>query len=330
MSEQSTGKKKRDKPAFGRTQQKSFFPQERYDGETYYDKPAVKPSPYGWMVVVYFFVGGLAGAAQILATIGDLFGGEGEEGLVKRGRFLALLGTLLSPVLLIGDLHVPQRFYNILRAFRGTSPMSIGSYVLSGFGLFSGVTAVAGWLEWKRLAKVAQIPAAVGGIGMSIYTGVLLSATSTPLWAALPKRLPALFGLSAASTAVAAISLGEKKSRRKMDLLGLMLAVAELGLSYEMKNELAKREVEGVLKEEPFKTVERYGITGVGLILPVMVRFLNLLIGGRLNFLSQLGNVGTLVGGLLLRALFVFAGNESAKRPQDTFRLAQPEEDGRG
>ncbi len=113
-----------------------------YEGTTYYDLPALKPGHYGWLISTYFFAGGLASAAQFLATVIDLFGREEDRPMVRSGRYLALLGGLVSPPLLILDLHTPQRWYNMLRIFRKTSAMSIGSWALTGFGLLSGVAAL--------------------------------------------------------------------------------------------------------------------------------------------------------------------------------------------
>ena len=124
-------------------------------------------------------------------------------------------GSVVGAALLIIDLHTPTRFYNMLRIFRPTSPMSIGSYVLTSFGALSALLAAAQLRRdlggepsgFDTLARAAQIPAAVTGAAMSTYTGALLAATSTPLWAALPKLLPAAFGASAMASAAAALSL---------------------------------------------------------------------------------------------------------------------------
>src|SRR5690349_24791475 len=101
-----------------------------YGGESYYGRPAIKASPYGWKVALYTFLGGLAGAAQVIATLTYLAGWRKNVPLIKAGRVIAVLnGTVIGPALLIADLHTPQRWYNMLRIFRRTSPMSIGSYV---------------------------------------------------------------------------------------------------------------------------------------------------------------------------------------------------------
>src|SRR5581483_12442973 len=71
-----------------------------YAGPTYYELPAIKASHYRWLVVSYLFVGGLAGAAQLIATLADLAGRRRDRALVRGGRYLALAGALLSPALL--------------------------------------------------------------------------------------------------------------------------------------------------------------------------------------------------------------------------------------
>src|ERR671937_1640909 len=106
---------------------------------TYYDRPAVKASEWRWLIITYFFVGGLAGAAQVIAGVVDLLGHYRDRRVVSAGRYLALAGALLSPVLLIADLKTPSRWHNMLRVFRGTSPMSIGSWTLLAFGMSSGL-----------------------------------------------------------------------------------------------------------------------------------------------------------------------------------------------
>src|SRR5581483_11402199 len=67
---------------------------DQYDGATYYDRPVVKRSHYGWLIASYLFIGGLAGAAQIIATLADLLGGRRDRGVVRAGRYVALTGAL--------------------------------------------------------------------------------------------------------------------------------------------------------------------------------------------------------------------------------------------
>src|SRR5581483_8123899 len=98
----------------------------------YYGLPVLKAPVWTWEIPLYFFVGGTAGAAAVLAAAYAMFG---QAPLVaRRARWIALAGGLLSPVLLISDLGRPERFLNMLRVFKWRSPMSMGSWILAVFG----------------------------------------------------------------------------------------------------------------------------------------------------------------------------------------------------
>ena len=119
----------------------------------------------------------------------------------------------------------------MLRLFKATSPMSIGSWILVAFGVFSSLTAAGDLLaRVPRRAVVwpeaAQVPAALAGAGLGTYTAALLSATSTPLWAAAPCATAVRFGASSVAAGAAALSLGQGRSRVGRDLD--MIAVAAL------------------------------------------------------------------------------------------------------
>ena len=192
-------------------------------GPTYYGRPALKQAPFNnWVVGGYVFLAGLAGSASILAAIADATAGaEAAAGTVRRGRYLPLLAPTIGAALLVWDLHTPQRFYNMFRVAKRTSPMSIGTWILTGFSLSSGLSAALQFLadrgpRWpwaRRAARVANVPAAVLGGGMGTYTAALLSATSTPLWAAAPRAMAAHFGAASMASGAAALSLGEPPGR---------------------------------------------------------------------------------------------------------------------
>ena len=292
---------------------------------TYYDQPALKPSLYGWKVSGYIFVGGLGGSAQILAALADCVDGERFEELVRNGRYLALASAAIGAPLLIIDLHTPQRFYNMLRIFRPTSPMSIGSYVLVGFGGLSALLAGAqvmkdlGWRSaaLETAAKLLEVPAALLGAAMSTYTGVLLGATSTPLWAAAPRVLPAAFGVAAMSSAAAALSLaGAGAATPAIDKLEPLASMAELLLLWFLHREI---------RDNGIRT--RIGLVPVALLssAPLLKAALPRAPGSTeppRRARSLWAPIAVLAGSLLLRHLVLQAGNRSARRPRDYFRFA--------
>lgn len=312
----------------------------RYAGETYYDLPALKATHYRWLVIAYFFVGGIASASQFIATIVDLFGHKQDRSLVRAGRYLALVGSVISPILLILDLYTPQRFYNMLRIYRRTSPMSIGSWALFTFGILSGLTAVAHFMAdltklslFRSLARILGIPSALAGGMVALYTGTLLAATSNPLWSSAFPFLSSLFATSAANTGSAALSLiGEmthmpKSTHKRLAYFGLAVEIAELTLVTIITRRWQKAGVAAPLNEQPLASVYRFGAIGLGLVVPITLHLLHILTGRYRHITALIAGLATLAGGFCLRTSVIFAGNKSADRPADYFSLTQPASD---
>jgi protein NrfD len=304
---------------------------------TYYGRRPLKPSEWRWLIVSYLFVGGLAGAAQVIATVVDLFGARRDRRLVSAGRYLALFGSLLSPVLLVADLKTPTRWYNMLRIYRSTSPMSIGSWTLFAFGGLSGLAAagqvlddVFAFARGRLLARCAGVPAAIAGAVLATYTGSLLSATSTPIWAAAYRLLPPIFGLSGTATATAALSLildhdaAAPTTRRRLERLALLASLGELVLTLRLDALWKREHLEQPLEEPPLRLAYRLGVFGLGILAPLGVHLLQVLSGRELRTASRLAAIAALVGGYSQRAVLVLAGKRSAERPKDAFHVAQP------
>src|SRR6266516_8165264 len=89
----------------------------------YYGEPVVRPPVWTWEIPVYFFVGGLAGMAAVIALIGLIFH---RNDLARAAMWLAAIGAVFAPVLLTADLGRPRLFLNMLRGFKYRSPMSVG------------------------------------------------------------------------------------------------------------------------------------------------------------------------------------------------------------
>jgi protein NrfD len=305
---------------------------------TYYGRPVVKRSQYGWMIASYLFVGGLAGAAQVIAALADLLGGRSDRAIVRGGRYIALAGTLVSPVLLIADLHARSRWYNMLRIFRRTSPMSIGSWTLALFGTLSGLVA-AGQLGddllgigvGKRTARWLSLPAAGAGAMMSIYTGSLLAATSTPLWAAGYRQLPGLFGATAMSSAAGALTLAlrasgaSERAERRLTWIGIVAAIAQLVISRSLDRQWREAGLAPIVEQPGFRSAYQGGAVGLGAGLPLVFQIISLLGGGkRMRWLTVLAAIASLAGGYAERSLIVFAGNRSADSPELYHRVTAP------
>ncbi len=173
--------------------------------ESYYGRPIVKEPVWKGEVPFYFFTGGLGGASAVLSLAAEL---AGKRTLARTARFWAAAGDNVSPFLLVADLGRPERFLNMLRVFKPTSPMSVGSWVLLVSG---GASTTAAALELVgRLTPVkvaAEVVSAFFGPLLSTYTATLISDTAIPVWHEGRHELPYVFGSSAGASAGAACAL---------------------------------------------------------------------------------------------------------------------------
>ena len=167
---------------------------------------------WAWLIILYFFVGGLAGGAYFLAAVLDWFGKPEDRPVIRTGYDLAAWGAILSGVLLTIDLGRPLRFWHMLFQsenfpvvmFKAWSPISFGAWGLLLFALCAALSARL-LREGTGLAKLVAAVGGVLGFFLAGYTGVLLSVTNRPIWADSP-WLGALFLASGASTAATSLA----------------------------------------------------------------------------------------------------------------------------
>ena len=121
------------------------------------------PPDWGWLIVLYFFVGGLAGGSYFLAALIDLLGRREDRPLARLGYYIAFPCIALSGLLLTLDLTRPLRFWHMLiesntyrPMFKYWSPMSIGSWALLIFGFFTFLSFLGALAEDERI-RVAGV-----------------------------------------------------------------------------------------------------------------------------------------------------------------------------
>jgi formate-dependent nitrite reductase membrane component NrfD len=299
--------------------------QQRYDGTTYYGQPAVKPSPFDWRIGAYIFLSGLAGAAQIIAGLAQYLGGAGMRPVVRNARYVAAASAFSGAVLLATELKTPGRWYNMLRIYRSTSPLSTGSYILTAFGALSGVTALGEAARRHpaavRAADIAQVPAAIAGAGMLTYTGALLASTSTPLWAAEAPLTGARLAASGMSAGAAALSLAEQIAERPRNAAALNHVMLASNKVYALLSTAAARRRRAAGVNAPLEK-GRYGplhSLGGALIvaLPAALHIIDIVAGRRTRVLPVIATLSVIAGAALTRHAYVKAGIASAQRPQD-------------
>lgn len=201
------------------------------DFRSYYGLPVLNPPTWKDAdIAAYLFLGGLAGASSALAAAADLTGRPHLARACKVGAMGALGGSLYG---LIHDLGRPERFLNMLRVFKVTSPMSVGSWILSAYGpqaAAAAATALTGRLP--RAGRAATLGAGLLGTAVATYTAVLIADTAVPVWHDGHRELPFLFAGSAAASAAGlgllAAPPGETGPARRAAVAGLALEFTAL------------------------------------------------------------------------------------------------------
>jgi protein NrfD len=288
-----------------------------------------------WWIVFYFFFGGIAGGAYFIAAIVDLVGGPEDRPIARMGYYIAFPLVVICGILLILDLGQPLRFWHmivysktLLPWPKWDSPMSVGSYALLFFGLFSFLSFVdalieTGRLPWAPLRQkysgtprmIYSIIGALFGFFLASYTGVLLATTHLPAWANNP-LLGALFLASGASTGMAAIALGLilskidvgaswaklKQADNVAMILELILLVAFVALLGAAASYLLSG-LAGILLIG--------GVVILGLLLPLALQFRAGFQGIKSPInITLLTAILILIGGFLMRVVIVLGGQD--------------------
>jgi formate-dependent nitrite reductase membrane component NrfD len=277
---------------------------------SYYGRPVVKPPVWTPEVPWYFFTGGLTGAAATLALAAEW---RRNEPLARSARAVAMGAGSVSPLLLISDLGRPERFLNMMRVFRPTSPMSVGSWLLAVAGASNGVAAawkLFGWFE--PLSLPARLAAGLSGPPMTTYTAALLANTAIPVWREARRELPFVFAGSAAAAAGGAVAAltpaADAGPARRLTVLGAAAEEAAAALMERRLGELGRPYHEGhALRYGRLARVLTWA--GTGLVAGP---------GRRSRGAAVAGGVMTLAGSAARRWSVLKAGVASALEPAYT------------
>lgn len=306
---------------------------------TYYGQPMIKRPTWKWFIPLYFFIGGVAGGAALIGGLADLFGGERHRATVRHARWVALAGAILSPILLIADLGRPTRFHHMLRVFKVTSPLSVGTWILSAFGAVSGALVAKQAAEdnfilrrRSRLGRLARaVPSgplsalhALLGLGLGGYTGVLVAITAVPLWFAGGLLLGPLFlatGVASGASLLALLSVlrgrtvADEAARADVEQVATVAAAAQLGLAVA-REVVVPHTISKPLHTGLWGTVYQVSAVGTGVLGPLALRLPAQVRGRRIGrTLSATAATLSLVGALAERFALIEAGKASAGDP---------------
>jgi formate-dependent nitrite reductase membrane component NrfD len=290
---------------------------------SYYGRPIVKESPWQADIPAYLFLGGVAGASSLLAAGADL---SDRPTLRRTARIGALATITLSFGALVHDLGKPSRFVNMLRVAKPTSPMSMGTWILTAYAPAAGLAGAAELplpsvltRLLRPFARPAGVGAAIAGSAVATYTGVLLADTATPAWYSARHELPFVFAGSAASAAGGLGMIGSRFAdagpARRLAFAGLVSEVVA-----EQFMEVAMGSVAEALHTGRAGRIHRAGrvFTGVGGVGALLAELFGRRDPRRGRLFSAISGAALLAGSACTRFAIFEAGQASARDPKYT------------
>jgi protein NrfD len=286
-----------------------------------------EPPHFRWLIILYFFVGGISGGALLLAGLVRLFGRAEDRPFVRLASYLSLAGAVISGILLIVDLGVPLRFWHMMiqnntgrLMFKWWSPMSLGVWGLLFFSFFAllaslGMLAEEGRPGWRRFRFLAEPPLVtigviggiIGGLFLAGYTGVLLAVTNRPVWAD-SSWLGLVFLLSAISTSVAALLLLARwRAVESPSTVAWLLRYDRIALVLELVAIIAfVISLGGAVRAllNVWGVLLLLGVIGLGILVPLLMQ------RGRAVHNFVLSATLVLVGGFLLRVVVLLSSEQ--------------------
>ena len=240
---------------------------------------------------------------------------SGHPTLARDARWIAAAGAAASPPLLISDLGRPDRFLNMLRVFKVQSPMSVGVWTLVAFSTASATAAFADVASRllpastpvRTVRNASELMAASTGIAMSTYTGVLIGATSIPVWSANVRLLPIHFAAGSLGGAASLLEIAGHR-HRGLHLLALASAAVETAVAFDLERRTDRTSA-------PLREGESGALIRAGGILSGPVPLVLRLLGGRSPGWRRAAGLCAVAGALLTRFGWVRAGAASADDP---------------
>lgn len=289
---------------------------------SYYGQNIVKPAPWEEEIAIYLFFGGMAAGSGLIGAGADIT----HRHSLRRVARIAGLGSLgIGATALVIDLGRPERFLNMMRTAKLTSPMSVGSWILTGFSVFTGGAAaleiIQPWLPreswWRELVDVSSIFASAGAAffapPLAAYTAVLFSDTATPLWHQAYREMPFLFVASGQGAGCGLnLLLNRPCETALVRRLAAVAAACDLAADHMMERRLGE---EGQpLHEGRAGTLHKAAkiLTSIGGV--------GALFAGRNRAVAAVSGAALIAGSACTRFAIYYAGLASAKDPVYTVR----------
>jgi formate-dependent nitrite reductase membrane component NrfD len=278
--------------------------------DSYYGRAVIKEPVWSSPEIPgYLFLGGLAGASSVLAACAQA---TGNRELARAAKTGATVAIGLSLAALVKDLGRPVRFLNMLRVFKVTSPMNIGSWLVSGYTPTAAVAAASALTgRMPRVGAAASGAAAVLGAGVATYTAALVTDTAVPAWHEGHREMPYLFAGSAASAAggLGMLAVGQPAAAQavRFAVLGSAAELTAKSLLLQRLGDVGQPYRSGLAGKlmETAEVLTAAGLTGA-------------VLGGRNRAAAAVSGAALVTASALTRFGIFFAGRTSARDPAYT------------
>lgn len=305
---------------------------------SYYGQSIVKPVPWDHKISAYLFVGGIAGTSGIIQAGAAA---TGNTVLQRNSRLTAMTCVALSGAALVADLGRPERFLNMMRTIKLTSPMSVGTWILTAYAGFGSVTTASEVLRLlpvpeargrslegsqgpltalARITGALDTPSTIGqaafGAPLAAYTAVLLADTAHPVWHESRRELPFVFvGSAALASGGVQMILTPTTLAGPVRRLALAGVATELAAMHRLEEHLADLGI-----DEPLTSGQGAGKLRLAKGLAI-AGGLGTLLSGRSRLVAIASGAALAAASALTRMGIVEAGIESAKDPKYTVRV---------
>ena len=272
---------------------------------------------WGWEIALYLFLGGIAAGVMILAGATA----SRESRAARLLIFAAPIALSLGMLALFIDLESKSHVFRFYTAFRITSPMSWGAWILLLIypaTILLGITQfeMRGWpgravtFARKHESPLRRLNIALG-IALGAYTGILLGTlTARAAWSSLflaPLFLASGISAGAAMAMLLPVSESERDSFRRWDLIAIaaeVLVLAFFFVDLVSAGGARGRAAASLFFGGPYTSVFWSLVVIAGLAVPMVLE----MVEARRRVHVALAPVLVLMGGLSLRWIFVLAG----------------------
>ena len=175
------------------------------------EQGAVAHLAYDWMIVTYFFLGGLSAGAYVFSVAANYWKQEFKP-LAKKSAVLSFIAIAIGMLILLLDLGQPFRAWRLFLSFNPHSLLSWGVWFVNAFMFFNFFYNALLFVGKEASAKKFAYAGLPFAVLTAAYTGMLLAqAPARVLWHTA--LMPVLFVNGGLISGIALVMLFSAKAK---------------------------------------------------------------------------------------------------------------------